>query len=318
MNKILSALRKAKNEQNWGAPFHGQIADLLTDEQVTTNRIRSTRRRNRNPKKIKAAIGGLFFQARKKAAASLVAIQTPEIESQSSARVKSPLLPISSTSFEIEPYRVLAHMVVQLHKDVRLRTLAIGSPQPGDGKTSTAINLAGILAQAPAARVLLVETDLRRPSIARYLDIRNATTSLLEAVLNPELTLDSVVYHCQAFNLDIVLAGHPVASPADLLKLPRFGTLLQEARLHYDWVIVDTPPMLPFADCRLIEEWIDGFLIVVAANETPRKFLAEALSTIDPAKLVGLVLNKADQQAPRYYHTYRYYYAQAAQGQHKG
>jgi Mrp family chromosome partitioning ATPase len=136
-------------------------------------------------------------------------------------------------------------------------------------------------------------------------------------VLEPTLALEKVVQHCQPFNLDVLLAGHSSASPYDLLKLPRFGALLQEARKHYDYVIIDTPPLLPFADCRLIEQWIDGLLMVVAAHKTPRKLLAEALDIVDPAKLVGLVLNKDDYQIARYDYAYRYY-TQSSNGHRKG
>jgi Mrp family chromosome partitioning ATPase len=88
-------------------------------------------------------------------------------------------------------------------------------------------------------------------------------------------------------------------------------------RKHYDYVIIDTPPLLPFADCRLIEQWIDGLLMVVAAHKTPRKLLAEALDIVDPAKLVGLVLNKDDYQIARYDYAYRYY-TQSSSGHRKG
>jgi Mrp family chromosome partitioning ATPase len=102
-----------------------------------------------------------------------------------------------------------------------------------------------------------------------------------------------------------------------VLKLPRFRELLQEARQHYDYVVVDAPPLIPFADCRLIEPWMDGFLVVVAAHKTSPKRLAEALYVMNPAKLVGLVFNKDDHLAPHYDHTYRYY-AQSPNGHHKG
>jgi capsular exopolysaccharide synthesis family protein len=204
-----------------------------------------------------------------------------------------------------------------MHTEADLRILAISSPSRGDGKTSTAINLAGILAQEPKIRVLLVEAELRRPAIATYLGIRHTTEGLAGMVLGLDLSLERVVHHCQPFNLDVLLAGHSSASPYDLLKLPRFGALLQEARTHYDYVIVDTPPLLPFADCRLIEKWIDGLLVVVAAHQTPRKMLTEALDSVDPTKLVGLVLNKDDHQTARYDYTYRYY-AQSSYEPHKG
>lgn len=237
---------------------------------------------------------------------------------ESLAGVDPHLMPLlNPAAFEAEPYRVLAHLIGQMHTEADLRVLAISSPSSGDGKTSTAINLAGILAQEPKIRVLLVEAELRRPCIAKYLGIRHTTEGLAGMVLEPILALESVVWHCQPFNLDVLLAGRASAAPYDLLKLPRFGVLLQEARKHYDYVIVDTPPLLPFADCRLIEKWSDGLLVVVAAHTTPRKLLAEALDIVDPTKLVGLVLNKDDYQATRYDYAY-HYYAQASNGHRKG
>jgi capsular exopolysaccharide synthesis family protein len=239
---------------------------------------------------------------------SVTVLPPQESGSEHRSRVAPHLVPLlTPAAFEAEPYRVLAHLVGQMHTEADLRILAISSPSSGDGKTSTAINLAGVLAQELEIRVLLIEAELRRPSIAQYLGIRHTTEGLVGMVLEPTLALEKVVHHCQPFNLDVLLAGHSLASPYDLLKLPRFGALLQETRKHYDYVIVDTPPLLPFADCRLIEKWIDGLLVVIAAHATPRKLLAAALDILDPEKLVGLVLNKDDHQTACYDYVYSYY-----------
>jgi Mrp family chromosome partitioning ATPase len=188
----------------------------------------------------------------------------------------------------------------------------------GEGKTSTAINLAGVLAQEPEARVLLVEADLRRPSLLTYLGVRNADgKGLIGAVLEPALSLERVVHPCVLFNLHVLPADHSLASPYDVLKLPRWGALLQEARQHYDYIVVDTPPLIPFADYRLIEPWMDGVLVVVAAHQTSPKLLMEALQVLDSAKLVGLVLNK-DDHLPRHYDRAYRYYAQSLNGHHQG
>ena len=176
-----------------------------------------------------------------KAKLSVTVLPPPGSRSESLSGVDPHLVPLlTPEAFEAEPYRVLAHLVGQMHTEADLRILAISSPSSGDGKTSTAINLAGILAQEPKIRVLLVEAELRRPSIAKYLGIRHSTGGLVGMVLEPTLALERVVQHCQPFNLDVLLAGHSSASPYDLLKLPRFGALLQEARKHYDYVIIDT------------------------------------------------------------------------------
>jgi protein-tyrosine kinase len=259
------------------------------------------------------------FRALEKVAPSLPVTPLPEPEGAYPDGVKPHLVTlVTPAAFEAEPYRVLGRLVVQMHQDVGLHILAISSPSVGEGKTSTTINLAGVLAQEPKARVLLVEADLRRPSILTYLGISDAGgKGLIGAVLEPSLSLERVVHPCPPFNLHVLPAGHSLASPYDVLKLPRLGELLQEARQHYDYVIIDTPPLIPFADYRLIEPWIDGVLVVVAAHKTSPKLLAEALHVMDPARLVGLVLNKDDHLAPQYYHAYRYY-AQSPNGHHQG
>ena len=260
---------------------------------------------------------GKFFKARKKVEASLKLAPLPEVRSASLASVAPHLVPLlTPTAFEAEPYRVLGYLIVQLHTDPGLRVLAISSPGMGDGKTSTAINLAGILAQEHRVRVLLVEAELRRPCIAEYLGIQPASIGLAGAILEPTLSFENVVQQYQPCNFDILLAGRSLASPYDVLKLPRFGALLQEARQHYDYVVVDTPPLLPFSDCRVIERWIDGLLVVVAAHQTPRKLLADALESTDPTKLVGLVLNKHDHQPMKDYYAY-YYNNQSLNGHRK-
>jgi Mrp family chromosome partitioning ATPase len=259
------------------------------------------------------------FRALENAAVPLPVTLLPEPEGTCPDGVKSHLVTlVTPTAFEAEPYRVLGRLVVQMSQETGLRVLAISSPSVGEGKTSTSINLAGVLAQEPEVRVLLVEADLRRPSLLTYLGVRDPSgKGLISAVLEPALSLERVVHPCVPFNLHVLPADHSLASPYDVLKLPRWGALLQEARQHYNYVIVDTPPLIPFADYRLIEPWMDGVLVVVAAHQTSPKLLTEALQVMDPAKLVGLVLNKDNHLAPHYDRAYRYY-AQSPNGHHQG
>lgn len=212
---------------------------------------------------------------------------------------------LTPTAFEAEQYRTLRHMVEQMHKDADLHVVAVTSPTVGDGKTITAINLAGALAQAPAARVLLLEADLRRPSVTEHLGLGNARTpGLVDAILDPTLSLEDVVKLRPPFNLAVLPAGHLPAASYEVLKSPRLGELLDEARRHYDYIVVDTSPLVPLPDCRLIGKWVDGFLVIVAAHKTQRKLLREALDVVDPAKIVGLVFNNDDRPVSRYYYAY--------------
>ena len=202
---------------------------------------------------------------------------------------------VTPAAFEAEQYRALRHIVEQLHKSAGLSVIAVSSPAVGDGKTTTAINLAGALAQAPEARVLLIEADLRRPSIGRLLGFGEVTgRGLVDAVQDRSLSLGQVVRPRPPFNMHVLLAGQAPATPYELLKSPRVGELLDAARQQYDYVVLDTPPLVAVQDCRVIARWIDGLLVVVAAHRTPRRLVEEALSVVDPAKIIGLVFNGDD------------------------
>jgi Mrp family chromosome partitioning ATPase len=201
---------------------------------------------------------------------------------------------LKPSSPEAEHYRTLRHLVEQAHRTVDLSVIGITSPGPRDGKTVTAINLAGALAQAPGTRVLLIDLDLRKPSVAHRLGIEGADDEVIRALLNPELTLDDVVRTCPPFNLAALASRRPVSATYELLKSSRCGELITAAREQYDYVVLDLPPLIPLPDCRIVEKWIDGFLVVVAAHTTPRKMLNEGLAAVDPAKVAGLVFNGDD------------------------
>jgi capsular exopolysaccharide synthesis family protein len=212
------------------------------------------------------------------------------------------------SSYEAEQYRTLAHMIELMHKDTGLQVLAVTSPTPGDGKTTTAINLAGALAQTPGARVLLMCADLRRPSVIEHLGMAHPhPVGLATAILNPGQTLTEVVEHLGVYNLSILPVGPGLANPHEALKTPRLGELFQQARQHYEYIVVDTPPRLLVPDSHIIEKWVDGFLMVVGARKTPRSRVEEAVNLMDPSKLVGLVFNYDDHHMDDY-HYYNYLY----------
>jgi capsular exopolysaccharide synthesis family protein len=193
-------------------------------------------------------------------------------------------------------------MVEQLHRAADLSILAVASPTVGDGKTTTAINLAGALSQAPDVRVLLIDTDLRQPSLGAYLGLDDPDQpGLVGAILDPAISLKDVVRRRAPFNLDVLSAGNRPSAPYEVLKSPRLGELLAEARQQYDYIVLDTAPLVPFPDSRVIGKWVDGFLVVVNANRTPRKLLEEGLAMMDQAKVVGLVFNGDEHSLSAHY-----------------
>jgi capsular exopolysaccharide synthesis family protein len=207
---------------------------------------------------------------------------------------------LAPASFEAEQYRALRHMIEQLHRASELSVIAVSSPDANEGKTTTCINLAGTLAQAADARVLLVDADLRGSNLAVNLGLDDETCpGLVDAILDTRLTLERVTQALPHFNLSVVTAGRRSSSPYEVLKSPRAGELLAEARRRFDYVIVDTSPLVSAPDSRVIEKWVDGVLIVVAAHRTPRRLLEAALNLVEPAKIMGLVFNGDDRHLLR-------------------
>jgi protein-tyrosine kinase len=214
---------------------------------------------------------------------------------------------LQPSSFAAEQYRALRHTVEQLHRVSGHSIVAVGSPSAGEGKTTTALNLAGALAQSPEARVLLVEADLRCPTIGERLGLdMSAMPGLVEAIQSPDMRLADVVLRLSTYNLSVVVAGQCPPTPYETLQSPRLGELCDEARRHYDYVIVDTPPIVAFPDCRILGRWVDGWLIVVAAHRTSRKLLEEALDLMEEKKTIGFVFTHDERfrVGNRYYGGY--------------
>lgn len=241
-------------------------------------------------------------------------VTAPRRGSTITGEVESHLVSLVAPSgLEAEQYRALRHVVEQRHKNDALSVIAVSSPGVGDGKTTTSINLAGALAQGADNSVLLVEADLRRPSIGRMLGFNGSRTlGLVDAILDPSLTLESIVQPRPPFNLSVVLSGQVPSSPYEVLKSPRLGALLEEARAQYDYIVMDTPPLALVQDCRVVARWVDGVLIVVAAHQTGRTLLENALDVVDPTKLVGIVFNGFDDLGGSHHgRHYAGYYAPA-------
>ena len=208
---------------------------------------------------------------------------------------------LAPMSFEAEQYRALRHVIEQLRRSAELSVIAVSSPDAGDGKTTTAINLAGTLAQAVDSRVLIVDADLRGANVAAHLGFDDQEfPGLVEAILDTRLTLDAVVQSHAHLNLSVISAGRRPSAPYEVLKSPRAAELLAEARRRYDYVIVDTPPLVSAPESRVIEKYVDGFLIVVGAHRTPRRLVEEALNLVEPAKILGMVFNGDDRHLSKY------------------
>ena len=212
-------------------------------------------------------------------------------------------------SFEAEQYRTLCQIVESRHKSSGLQVMAVSSAGIGDGKTTTTLNLAGALAQSPGCRVLLIEGDLRCPAVASQLRVVGPSRpGLAGAIRDQAVSLSAALHRLPEWNLSVLTAGQVEGSPYELLKSTVFARLIEEARRNFEFVLIDCPPLLAVPDCRVIEPLVDGFLLVVAADSTPRKLLEEALNILPAEKVVGIVFNRDARPLSGYYRYYGRHY----------
>ena len=208
------------------------------------------------------------------------------------------------TSFAAEQYQGLRLTIERMARSRGVKVIAISSPAAGDGKTVTAVNLAGALARGADERVLLIDADLRRPSIASLFGIRNSEAGLADTLSDDTIGFGQVVKHARGLGLSVITAGIARGRISEILRSPRLEQLLTEARSRYGYIILDTPPLLPVFDSALLAKLVDGVLMVVAANRTPRKLLGESLNMLDPAKVLGIVFNRDERPLFGYYNSY--------------
>ncbi|HXG04899.1 MAG TPA: CpsD/CapB family tyrosine-protein kinase, partial [Candidatus Binatia bacterium] len=203
---------------------------------------------------------------------------------------------LQPTSLAAEQYRSVRLHIETLHRERGVRAVAISSPSRGDGKTLSAINLAGALAQAPEARVALVEADVRHPGVARYLGLPSAR-GLSAYLLDPDMAVDAVIERPPTAGFAVIVAGRASSMPYELLKSPRLAALLTTLRERFDYVIVDAPPVLPFPDATILRDLVDAFVLVVRANRTPREMVRDAVTTLGQHRVVGVVFNDDERTA---------------------
>jgi succinoglycan biosynthesis transport protein ExoP len=194
-------------------------------------------------------------------------------------------------TFAAERYQGLRIKLEQQRQQHGRRVIAVTSPGAGDGKTLTSINLAGVLARESDARVLLVDADLRRSSVGPQLGIAAGTAGLADLVAGSKKTLGDLVQRPESCGFDILPAGSSSVPVQQLFRSARFSEVIEEARRGYDYVLLDTPPLVPVFDAAVLSRKVDGVIVVVAADRTPRKALAAALDLLEPSTVLGIVFN---------------------------
>lgn len=188
-----------------------------------------------------------------------------------------------------EQFRRLAATLHHAHQGHGLRSVMVTSASPDEGKTLTAVNLALVLAESYRYRVLLVDADLRRPSIPNVVENGDGSCGLSEALTAPteqKLTLVPITSR-----LTLLPAGRPVSNSIEALTSPRMRQILDEANRRFDWVVLDAPPVGPATDARLLGQMVGGTLFVIHSRHTQHPDVAKAIEAIGREQILGVVLN---------------------------
>jgi capsular exopolysaccharide synthesis family protein len=243
----------------------------------------------------------------------------PEVSFERRRRVeKERLYPVELITFG-HPKSILSEAYRNIRTSILLsfsgkppKKIAISSPNPAEGKTTTAINTAIALSQT-GARVLVIEADLRRPRIHRIFEQENDGIGLSN-FLSGNAELDSIIKKTEIPDLSYILSGPIPPNPSELLGSSVFKNMVESLAERFDHIVLDAPPILGFADSIVLSTSVDGVIIVVRGGKTPKETLQRARDVLLQvnARILGVVINRVDIRRSGYdgygYHYYHHYY----------
>jgi capsular exopolysaccharide synthesis family protein len=210
------------------------------------------------------------------------------------------------TSLAAEACRSIRTNMLFISAQKEFSLFSVTSPGPQDGKTTVAINLAVTMAQA-GGRVLLVDTDMRKPRIHKSFGLKSDKG--ISNVMAGDLQLEDAICKSEVPNLDVLPCGPMPPNPAELLHTERFRQILAQCRSSYDRVVLDSPPIAPVTDPAIIGSVTDGVVLVLRAGHTTREAaqFARRQLTDAGARILGIVINRTDRKGSGYGYGYGYY-----------
>ena len=210
-------------------------------------------------------------------------------------------------SVEAEQYRILYTKIQEMLSPGE-KVIAVSSSIAGEGKTMTTFNLGVVLARDFDKKVILIEGDLKRPAFSRYgFSEGTGLVNILRGEASLELADTEIIHPFpsdEVKGLAILTAGQTVANTSSLLSSPQLRSLLKSLSEEYDYVLIDTPPVLPLSDMNIFKSMVDGILFVVRAGKTYQHDVLRALNVLDSDRLMGFVLNDVSRSMGSYYGGY--------------
>jgi capsular exopolysaccharide synthesis family protein len=202
-----------------------------------------------------------------------------------------------------EAFRLLSVRLRHLRRDRKLRKLLITSTIPQEGKSVVSANVACALTLGTRQRTLLLEGDVRRPTLAKVFGLK-AYPGICE-YLQGERTIAESIYRLEPAGIWFLPAGVAPANPLELLESAKLPALMEQLTTWFDWVIVDSPPVLPLADTSVWTRLADGILLVTRQGTTQRRHLKRGLEALESKKVIGAVLNSSQNSSDNKYYSYR-------------
>ena len=226
-----------------------------------------------------------------------------EIEAE---RVEPRLVAITHPhSTYCEEYRSLRTQVLHKSQRQKLQSIVVASINASEGKSVTALNLSWLLAQTDGVKALIIDSDLRMPSLTDYLGIE--TDKGLSDVLSGRTTLRESIIRLDPAGLHLLPGGEARSDVAELISGPKFKEILREAKEIFDYVIIDAPPLGIFTDANVLINHADGALLVIRANRTRYATVDRILESLPRDRMLGVVLNQSDDVMDESHYNYGYY-----------
>jgi capsular exopolysaccharide synthesis family protein len=213
-------------------------------------------------------------------------------------------------SYITEEYRIMRTTMTSLQKKSNIKKLLFTSSIEGEGKTVTSLNYAYTLACDTTKRIIVIDCDLRKGTLARYFGCEPDEFKGITDVLMGFAPLSDVIVSSGRENCDLIFRGNEIDHPVEALGSEPMKQLLKELAKHYDHVIIDAPPMLPVTDAAVLASLVDGMLLVVRLGKTPRATVKQSLETLKKieANVIGTVLTNVEYLVPGYKKYYYYTY----------
>jgi capsular exopolysaccharide synthesis family protein len=202
-------------------------------------------------------------------------------------------------------FRFLRMRLRELRNTGALQKLLITSPLAGDGKSTMVLNLATVLSERGKHPVLVLEADLRHSSLTGMLGLET-WPGLTACLQNDSISPLSTIRRVDPLGWCLLPAGEARKTSTELLQTPAFGHLMERLTPHFDWILIDAPPVIPLTDSILLQHHVQGTLLVVRAGQTPKEAIEQSVTLLGRKKICGVILNAVEARDYLYY-KYRYY-----------